>query len=159
MGHLFKVKYPLLVKLSGCTAVLLAATLFSLASILTTPKAYAQEKSQDSLRGSSPHENSGRAVQVCPMTQFLIASKNPCIATQTTTETFLPITSILPADLPKKEKNTEPTLQLTISTSQPTATLSADLLFDLVNNHRKNLGLTLLEHDARVCGVAETRRG
>ena len=96
------------------------------------------------------------------MTQFLIASENSCVVKPTTTETFLPTTTLLPAELPKKEetKITEQTTlpQPTISTSQPTATLSADVLFDLVNNHRKNLGLTQFEHDTRVCSVAESRR-
>ena len=100
------------------------------------------------------------------MTQFLLTSKSPCIATPTTTETFLPTTALLLAEIPKKEeskkeevKNIEPTTfpQTTFS-SQPTATLSADLLFDLVNNHRKSLGLPPFEHEPRVCSVAESRK-
>lgn len=143
------------VKLS--LTALLVATFFSLASTVNTTKVSAQELKLD----LSVKKTSSAA---CPMTPFLVMAEN-CTKAKAKKEKvsqILPSEDILPKvklEEPKKEEiaYTAPIIQ---SEAQlpPTATLSAEHLFSLVNAHRAGISLPPFEHEAQICAVAELRR-
>lgn len=131
--------------------VLLVLIVLSLASTIVTSSAHAAEtKVNDS----------------CPMTQFLIVEKRSCEKKppkKTQAQEYLPSHAILSIEIPKKESEEIQEPQLVSHTPQnlqvtPTGTLSATLLFEMVNSYRASIALPPFEQEANVCGVAESRR-
>lgn len=72
--------------------------------------------------------------------------------------------TLFPESPKQNPKRPEITQNIVTSYVQPAvletsdATLSADLIFELVNRHRAAINLFQLEHEPRVCAVAEARR-
>lgn len=140
------------------TTVLFAAILLSLASIVFAAKANAQEfLTEDVLLG--------KKVQACPMAQFIVVANLDCKKPSTLTSGFKPATVILPSTsptlAPKPQESSPGAAFAPVSnpiTTTQTATLSAELLFNLVNEHRTKLNLPAFEHDGGVCAVAEARK-
>lgn len=134
---------------------LLALLILSLASLTITSKANAQEvKPQD---------------QACPIAQFFVAEKSDCkafstkSATLTATEQILLPTKEQPSKTVKTSGNASsatvlPSVSPVQTLNTPTATLSADILFSLVNAHRKEINLPAFEQNTDVCSVAASRR-
>lgn len=142
------------VKLS--LTALLVATFFSLASTVNTTKVSAQVRKVDlSIK---------TAAKACPMTPFLVMAEN-CTAVKAQKEKvtqILPSKDILPQvklEEPKNEENPAYAPQIAPEAAPiPTASLSADILFNLVNAHRGSLNMPPFEHEAQICAVAEQRR-
>lgn len=135
-----------MVFLKRSITVLLVAIFISLASILTTEKTHAQELVKSE----------------CPLTQYLSVAKKPCVKVPPKQKLFLK-EQLIPTPEPKKEeKKEEATPQITFSpqnfTPAPTGTLSADVLFTMINEHRASISLPAYQKEAQVCGVAEGRR-
>lgn len=103
------------------------------------------------------------------MTQFLITANSTCVSASNKKIALTPTEKILlpttPPEAPKQESNLDKPAEAPISPAvspvqalpAPTATLSADTLFSLVNSHRAEIGLASFEHDAQVCSVAQSR--
>ncbi|MGE5042000.1 MAG: CAP domain-containing protein [Candidatus Levyibacteriota bacterium] len=130
---------------------LLTFLVFSLASTILTTKAHAQESLADSK---------------CPMAHLLLLGKGECGKKKKSSSEFLPSTELMPEitpiekkDAPKVDVPVKPQFYATAEiVKQETATLSADLLFSMVNDHRKEMGLTPFEHEVNVCSVADSRK-
>lgn len=155
-----------MVFLKRSTTALLALIVILLASTVITSKAQAVELSQV----SSQQDLSDK----CLVTQYIVLGKSECVKTEkrksstpvkTQAKDLLPTQSLL--QQPKEEKkNEEPkTSQVTVSseapqsyTVTPVATLSAEVLFQLVNTHRKEVNLPELTRNEPVCDVAYSRK-
>lgn len=101
------------------------------------------------------------------MAQFIVIAPSGCNKPKKVTPTaeFLPTSSLIPPVKIDEKKEVEkptspaPTVTPTVSiTDTNTATLSADLLFTLTNNHRAEIGLPAFEHEPQVCSVADSRK-
>lgn len=144
---------------TSSTTVLLAATLIFLASIAITPKANAQEVLTENIL-------LGKNVQTCPMAQFTAVADFACKKPFSLAQNFLPTTVFLPSPTTSsltetfKPQETVPSVSVapSMQVSSPTATLSADVLFSLVNAHRASINLPPFEHDGAVCAVADSRK-
>lgn len=128
---------------------LLVASFFSLASTVLTSKTHAQEK----------------APKKCLTAQFVALGEMNCKLTSKKldkTAEFLPTQTLVPTITPvkkeKEEKPQSPVYSQPQFTYEPGATLSADLLFSMVNNHRAGINLPPLEQEAQICAVAYSRR-
>lgn len=148
--------------------VLLVSIVFSLASILAAPKVHAFEL-------VPKNTISGTLDEVCTPTQFLSLGKHSCTKHKKSASTFTltPLVSPLPTLKETKEPEITPTItpesapttiptpiddsSLPTVTPEPTGTLSASVLFELVNNYRKQINLAPLQQDERVCSVAASR--
>lgn len=143
-----------MVFLKRSITVLLVATTVSLASIFFTTKAQAADVSAD---------------KACPMTQYLVLAKSDCkLASKKPapkSSIVSPVSALMPTPSEKEPTPTptayqpvQPIVEASMAQITPTATLSADVLFDMVNQHRVGIGLPTFEHDGGVCAVAESRR-
>jgi uncharacterized protein YkwD len=101
----------------------------------------------------------------CPVSQFLITSSDSCSDKPKLSQTqeFLPTQTLislknLDKKRTKKEQSSQQIIKLTIKEPSVEATLSADILFSLVNTHREQIGLPYFQKDPQVCSVAEARR-
>lgn len=128
---------------------LLVATYLSLASTVLTTKTHAQEK----------------AKKPCITAAFIALGEMNCKLTSKKidkTAEFLPSKTLMPTVTPaKEEKEEEPKPEVYIApaaNTNPTATLSADLLFSMVNDHRASINLPPFEREAKICAVADSRR-
>jgi len=100
------------------------------------------------------------------MAQFIVIANSSCEKPKKTTPTseFLASSNIIPPVKIEEKKEPEkitqnPVITQAVNTVDTnTATLSADLLFQLTNNHRAEIGLTAFEHEAQVCAVADSRK-
>lgn len=98
------------------------------------------------------------------MAQFLTVPQKPCLPKLTKTEEFLPASTLL--STPSVEQEEEPRAEdvplqapiVQLEQPAPTATLSADLLFDMVNVYRNEVNLDSLQKDPLVCSVAQSRK-
>lgn len=135
---------------------LLVVIAFSLTSTVLTTKTHAQEVVLESLKKAS-------GSQTCIQKSFTLASK-PCfekVSQKKKNAEFLPTANLIPEielkkDEPKKEDvYIAPQVSFTPTT---TATLSAEVLFSMVNAHRTSIALPVFEKEAQVCSVAEARR-
>lgn len=134
---------------------LLVVTFFSLTSILLTTKTQAQEVRLEALTKAS-------GVPQCINTSFILASKN-CSQPQVKKKNseFLPTATLIPkVELKEKEEAQKEDVVVAPVALTPvhTATLSADMLFGMVNAHRASLALPAFEKEAQVCSVAEARK-
>lgn len=134
---------------------LLVVTFFSLASILLTTKTQAQEVRLEAYAKAS-------GVSQCIQDPFVLASKK-CAQPQKKKKNseFLPTASLIPKiELKEKEepKKEEVSLPSVAFAPAPAATLSAEILFEMVNNHRASIALPAFEKEAQVCSVAEARK-
>lgn len=133
---------------------LLVVTFFSLTSTVLTTKTQAQEVRLEALTKAS-------GVSQCIKDSFIPASKNcPQPQKKIKNSEFLPTASLIPKIELKKEEKKEikvatPAPQFSPS---PTGTLSAEVLFEMVNAHRASISLPALEKEAQICHVAEARR-
>lgn len=145
-----------MVFLKRSITVLLVATLLSLTSIVITSKAHAQEVVGSTILESSKSE--------CLVTQSLISTDLACKKNPEPITKLLSTNVLLPSSIPsKKPKTPEKPISKPIYTppslqTTPTATLSAELLFSVINGYRSKIGLPPFEHDGGVCAVAESRR-
>lgn len=96
------------------------------------------------------------------MAQYLIVSKKSCVKPQTATQKLFPREALAPAPIPQKKEEEKQTPYITFVaenfTPAPTGTLSADLLFDMINQHRTSISLPVYQKEAQVCAVAEGRK-
>lgn len=129
----------------GITA-LLVFSLISLASILSSEKAHAKEP----------------LVKVeCQKTSYSIVATNPCVKKPVSIaeQLFTKNPLILQTEV---KKNPEPVqkapIQPQTEIATPQATLSADILFEMMNQHRAQIGLSPFEKEANVCSIAEERK-
>jgi uncharacterized protein YkwD len=58
----------------------------------------------------------------------------------------------------KKADKNEVSLEIPKTTASTQPTLNADLVFQMINDHRTKLGLTPFEKEAKLCSLAEYRR-
>lgn len=103
--------------------------------------------------------------EVCPL-KNLITLEESCKSKPAidNSKDFLPIQTLTRSEIPEKNKepkqpqknNSQLVLANTFNTATE-ATLSADLIFSMVNNHRAKIGKTNLEKDSLVCSAAESR--
>ncbi|HMS22817.1 MAG TPA: hypothetical protein PKA38_03585 [Candidatus Levybacteria bacterium] len=155
-----------MVFLKRSTTALLALVVISLASTVITSKAQAVELS----RVSSQQD----LVDRCLVTQYIVLGKSECVKTdkekttitvKTQAKDLLPTQTLLqhPKEEKKNEepKTSEPTSTPDIAysyTTIPSATLSAEVLFQLVNTHRKEMSLPEFTRNEPVCDVAYSRK-
>lgn len=138
--------------------VLLVATFISLASIVITSQANAQEKVSQPLLG--------KLEQACPMAQFIVVGSAECKKTNENKSQLIPSSAfrptITPSRIPKTQESAivEPiyTPQEALQVEPSGASLSSDVLFSLVNTHRQAQSLPPFERDGAVCAVAESRK-
>lgn len=130
------------------TALLVVTQLFLTSTVLTS-KTHAQEK----------------APKTCLTAQFAALGEMNCKLTSKKidkTAEFLPTKTLIPTITPvkKEEKKEIPSvafIQPQFNYSQG-ATLSAEVLFSLVNNHRSSISLPPFVQEAQICAVAYSRR-
>ncbi len=134
---------------------LLVVTQFFLTSTVLTTKTQAQE-----VRLEAHTKASG--VSQCIKDSFVLASKNcPQPQRKTKNSEFLPTATLIPKIELKKEEKKEVNVTAKPApqfTQIPTGTLSAEVLFEMVNAHRASISLPALEKEAQICHVAEARR-
>lgn len=130
---------------------MLALLVIVLASISTAQKVNAQEVKP----------SSSSAQTACPMAQFIVLGSTECKTHSKVNLSVTPVIKFMP-EAPKVSKSQEKPVSASVSPIQasfnPTATLSADVLFDLTNSHRKDIGLSPFLHDKEVCSVAQSRK-
>lgn len=95
------------------------------------------------------------------MTQFFVVGSAECKGTSRTNFSAAPVSQFIPAD-PRLNKPHDKPVSASVNLVQASyttiATLSASVLFDLVNTHRKEINLPAFEQDKDVCSVATSRR-
>lgn len=99
------------------------------------------------------------------MAQYLIVDKKPCVKKSTPQEKLFPKEKLVPTIEPKKEEKKEEVKQPEIAYTQPNAlpaspsgTLSADVLFEMINSHRASISLPPYQKEGQICSIAEGRR-
>ena len=129
----------------GITA-LLVFSLISLASILTSEKVNAQEVAKTE----------------CPITQFFIVDNKACVKNQTPEQKLFPKEALIPTPELKKEKKENHTPQIAFAPKSPVpesnGSLSADVLFNMINEHRAQINLPAYQKEDQVCSIATGRR-
>ncbi len=135
---------------------LLVVIVFSFTSTVLTTQTHAQEVALDALKKAS-------VSKTCIQDTFVLPSK-PCslnISTKKKNAEFLPTSNLIPEiELKKVELNKEEVYvvpQVNFAT-EPTGTLSAEVLFSMVNTYRTSIALPAFEKEAQICSVAESRR-
>ena len=155
-----------MVFLKRSTTALLALIVILLASTVITSKAEAVELSQVSSQQDLKDK--------CLVTQYIVLGKSECVkkisekkpeSAKTQVKDLLPTQALL-QDPKEEEKKEDPKTQHVLAASiepqvyniTPTATLSAEVLFQLVNTHRKEMSLPELTRNEPVCDVAYSRK-
>ncbi len=130
----------------GITA-LLVFSLISLTSILTSEKVNAQEVAKTE----------------CPMAQFLTVGNKPCVKNQTPEQKLFPKEALVPTPELKKEtkkENHNPQIAFVPKNPVPESngSLSAEVLFNMINEHRAQINLPAYQNEDQVCSIAAGRR-
>lgn len=99
---------------------------------------------------------------MCHVTQYLIVGNKPCVVKKTPEQKLFPKEILAPTPIPEKKEEIkeepQPVTFIPQNFTPATGTLSADLLFDMINQHRASISLPAYQKEPQVCSVADARK-